>query len=561
MLTVKRAIGIRKRLIDYYGLALPDDPRLSGFPDDLDLIDEKDNAKLPDQPPEWQVKMLGDNPLRRAWSSLSEEQQAAHDRNVDDLKLRRYKQRTAIDEGFRRQEEAYLARERKIHEIEAARPDLAGLRPLPGKPDRLVQHPMFLGISDEALDALHASMTVVATTSKHEERTPIDSKVDDNPRTRETANNEKPEDEGMRADSKPADEHDGHSDGAGQTRSEKSEGAGNDSGGADSARAGDRAGKANSNQEGTRLVVTTLTDLLSREFPPREMILDPVIPTQGLVMLFAQRGVGKTHVALEIGYAVASGGPALRWSAPKPRRVLLVDGEMPAPTLQERLAKIVAASDRQPPADDYLRIITPDLQQGPMPDLSTPEGQAALEPFLDGVELLILDNLSCLCRTGIENEAESWLPVQEWALALRRRGKSVLFVHHAGKGGLQRGTSRREDVLDTVIALRRPEDYSPEHGAQFIVILEKARGVYGDEAKPFEARLEARDGAARWTMKDIEESSYEKVASYLNDGFSQKEIAEILGLHKGSVSRHARRAYSEGKAPPKRRKGKQEDEE
>ena len=62
----------------------------------------------------------------------------------------------------------------------------------------------------------------------------------------------------------------------------------------------------------------------------------------------------------------------------------------------------------------------------------------------------MVDSLSTLCRSGVENESESWLPVQEWALRLRRNGVSVLFVHHAGKSGKQRGTSRREDVLDTI---------------------------------------------------------------------------------------------------------------
>jgi hypothetical protein len=63
-------------------------------------------------------------------------------------------------------------------------------------------------------------------------------------------------------------------------------------------------------------------------------------------------------------------------------------------------------------------------------------------------------------------------------------------VHHAGANGRQRGTSRREDALDTVIALRRPEDYSPEQGARFEVHFEKLRNrVEGDGALPFEAKL------------------------------------------------------------------------
>jgi len=55
--------------------------------------------------------------------------------------------------------------------------------------------------------------------------------------------------------------------------------------------------------------------------------------------------------------------------------------------------------------------------------------------------------------------------------------------------GRQRGTSRREDSLDTVIALRRPADYSPEEGARFEVHIEKARSIVGEGASPFEAMV------------------------------------------------------------------------
>ena len=54
-----------------------------------------------------------------------------------------------------------------------------------------------------------------------------------------------------------------------------------------------------------------------------------------------------------------------------------------------------------------------------------------------------------------------------------------LSVHHANKNGMQRGTSKREDVLDTVIVLKRPADYTPEHGARFEVHFEKSRGFFG----------------------------------------------------------------------------------
>src|SRR5262249_3310327 len=218
------------------------------------------------------------------------------------------------------------------------------------------------------------------------------------------------------------------------------------------------------------------------DIPRREMLLANILPMKGLMMIYSRRGVGKTHMSVGIAVAAASGGTFLRWSAPAPRRVLLIDGEMPLVTLQERLAAAVAASNKEPPDASYLRLIAADYQEDGIPDLSTAEGIEAIEPFIaDGVDLVILDNLSTLCRSGKENESESWGPVQEWLLALRRRGISVVIIHHAGKNGAQRGTSKREDVLDTVINLVHPDDYQPDQGARFEIHFEKLRGFVGDD--------------------------------------------------------------------------------
>src|SRR5436190_3632773 len=42
-----------------------------------------------------------------------------------------------------------------------------------------------------------------------------------------------------------------------------------------------------------KLVALNVVEFLSREIPPREMLLAPILPTQGLVMLYSWRGVGK----------------------------------------------------------------------------------------------------------------------------------------------------------------------------------------------------------------------------------------------------------------------------
>jgi putative DNA primase/helicase len=287
-----------------------------------------------------------------------------------------------------------------------------------------------------------------------------------------------------------------------------------------------------------RLRPLDLKRFLALSIKPREMLLDPILPEKGLAMLYAARGTGKTHVALGIVFAVATGAKFLRWQAPKPRRVLLIDGEMPGAALQERLASIVAGSPDIGFDPANIKILAGDLvEAGGIGNLASPDVQDELDQWLDGIDLLVLDNLSSLTAVIRDNDAESWGPLQEWLLRLRRRGISVLIVHHAGKGGQQRGTSRREDVLDTSISLRRPADYSPTEGAKFEVHLEKARGVHGDAAKPFEAKLEIRDGVAVWSTLELDDANRARVEALLDDGLSVRDIADETGISKSSVAR------------------------
>lgn len=300
-----------------------------------------------------------------------------------------------------------------------------------------------------------------------------------------------------------------------------------------------------------------LIEFLALKIPPREMMLAPVIPTQGLTMLYAPRGIGKTFVALGIGLAVARGAKLFEWSAPAPREVLFVDGEMPAATMQERLRSMVSAGSPEP---GFFKIVSADLRRDGLPDLASEEGQAAIDALAHEGSLLILDNLSSLVR-GKENDADAWQAVQDWLLRLRRRRVSVLLVHHAGKSGEQRGTSRREDVLDTIISLRRPADYLPSQGARFEVHIEKARGVTGEQLDPFEARMEIGQEGLIWTCEPLDDVNYERVIELSKLKMAHRDIADELKLSKSKVSRLQQRAIAEGRipAPKKGRPAKDED--
>lgn len=293
------------------------------------------------------------------------------------------------------------------------------------------------------------------------------------------------------------------------------------------------------------LRVVTVAELLSLDIPPREMMLAPWLPDQGLAMLYGPRGAGKTYLLLAIALAIAAGGELLAWRAPRPRRVLYLDGEMPAITMRERLARLIRGGGIEAPAD-HLRIVTPDLQTGPMPDLGTCAGRAVLDAHVAGADLVIVDSISTL-TSAAESEADEWLPLQRWVLDLRRAGRSVLLSHHAGKGGQQRGTSRREDVLDTVLALRRPADYRPEQGARAELVVEKGRGIHGDDARTVEMAL-ADDGSGglRWTCRTTDDAITERVAAMVREGLSHRLIAAELHCGVATVSRHRRLAAAAG---------------
>lgn len=310
-----------------------------------------------------------------------------------------------------------------------------------------------------------------------------------------------------------------------------------------------KASTSDPDGSGQPLVIVGIHELLTIKLPTRKTLLAPWLLSQSLSMVYAWRGVGKTHVALGIAYAVSSAGKFLNWEANDAHKVLYIDGEMPGAALQNRLASIVTANDKEP-EPGFLSIITPDLQHGFMPDLATYEGQEEIDAAVEstGAELIIIDNLSCLVRRGgRENDAESWNMVSEWGLSMRAQGKSVLFIHHAGKGGQQRGTSKREDLLDTVISLKRPPDYCPTDGAVFEVHYEKARNLSGDETSPFEAKLtQDQHGGQVWTWRPLEESTLDRVVELANEGLSQRDIANELGINQSSVSRAYRKAESLG---------------
>ncbi|MET0154666.1 MAG: AAA family ATPase [Rickettsiales bacterium] len=58
-------------------------------------------------------------------------------------------------------------------------------------------------------------------------------------------------------------------------------------------------------------------DFMAKKFPARKTLLSPFLPEKGLAMLYADKGLGKTYVALSAALCIATGGDMFggKWKA------------------------------------------------------------------------------------------------------------------------------------------------------------------------------------------------------------------------------------------------------
>lgn len=288
--------------------------------------------------------------------------------------------------------------------------------------------------------------------------------------------------------------------------------------------------------------VVTAAQLQAEEADQREPIVDPFLLTSSLNMLFAPRGVGKTFLSLAIGISVAEGIPFLSYEVASPRRVLFVDGEMPLSDLKMRVGMMAPN-----PPDNFAIIPSERLFRDGVPiNLHSGEDQDRIFALLDDLgiqnrrpDLIIFDNLSSLSGGVNENDNSELDNLLRFLMALRHRGYAILLVHHAGKGGDQRGASRREDLLDTVMALYRPDEVdAPREGAHAILKFTKVRGrrPVPDE---LEIWLMENEGQLEWAFQ--RPKSKNPAMAALRAIFEQKleqqkDLCSLLDVTAGRVS-------------------------
>ena len=208
----------------------------------------------------------------------------------------------------------------------------------------------------------------------------------------------------------------------------------------------------------------SLGALLDMRIADREHLVLPWLRQKESAMIYAAPGVGKSFFAMSLALAVAGGGKALgKWDAPKARRVMYIDGEMPIDDIQGRVkALLPSAGGDFEAACRNLHIEARQHQPAGrvFVDLTDERSREALlyQAKMGGVELLILDNLSTLATVDDENSASEFNDVVKFLLRMKQEGIACVLVHHSNKaGGSYRGSSKLATTFEVILRLEEGE--------------------------------------------------------------------------------------------------------
>lgn len=203
--------------------------------------------------------------------------------------------------------------------------------------------------------------------------------------------------------------------------------------------------------------------------PPKRWILENVIGDQDFVLLYGESGHGKTHVALDMAFALSrghqfAGAFGCHGGA---RAVAYATGEGLG-GLAGRLRTVAAYYNQR---DANIRILTD------VPQLFDGAPETTVRGFVDywraqgrPLDVLILDTLHNATAGGDENSAQDASVVQRSLRYLRDElSCAVVLVHHANKSGsAERGSSALRAAMDTVLR-------SQKNNSQYTLSCEKLK--------------------------------------------------------------------------------------
>ncbi|OGZ65187.1 MAG: hypothetical protein A3C50_03000 [Candidatus Staskawiczbacteria bacterium RIFCSPHIGHO2_02_FULL_43_16] len=167
------------------------------------------------------------------------------------------------------------------------------------------------------------------------------------------------------------------------------------------------------------------TDLLAMNIPPITWHIESLFEKSTLNMIAAPSHQYKSMLVLRMALSVAHGFPLFNHFETLKSNVLIVSEEDGMPLLKHRYEMLL--QDGEKPGGIYFII-----QSGKKINEKWAE-EILKYTTANNIQFVILDSLRAL-HTKKENDSDEMQSVMDVLLSLARKGLTVLFVHHNGKG-------------------------------------------------------------------------------------------------------------------------------
>lgn len=282
----------------------------------------------------------------------------------------------------------------------------------------------------------------------------------------------------------------------------------------------------------------------TRDIPDPDRILGDILTTTVRAFFVGRTGLGKTLLGLALAAAAASGTAFLGWAGHTPKRVLYLDGEMPAELIKPRAIDALRRLRGAEIPENHLLIfgrdveeearrIAPDLP--PFAPLNTPEGAKFLCMLIDmvgGCDLLVLDNVMSLLA-GDQKDETVFSGALDLITHLTKHRIGQIWLDHTGHNSdRQYGSSTKAWRFDLVgIMAPLPEEQQTEDGGTgFTLSFDhpgKARRRTPDNWREFAAkRVKLENDEWRWEPINSQEKKAQDSVARLKP--STREALECL---------------------------------
>lgn len=274
---------------------------------------------------------------------------------------------------------------------------------------------------------------------------------------------------------------------------------------------------------------STIRELLEKQFPPQEWIVDKIIPEDAVVLISAQPASFKTWLMLEISRDVAEGKSLLNQFPAEQSPVLILDEE---------------SGERQ--LNSHFKILGVD--SGLPIYYSSLNGKILDEGYANGiidfcnenaVKLVIFDSLTRFHNSD-ENDSSAMSKVMSYFTQLKKAGITSLIIHHTRKPNTKNPFSLRNtatDIRGSSDILAACDVHIGVFRKDNTITVVQTKNRFNEELMPFTASFcKVDDQHSEWKFgkfgktneaqkAELEEQIYQIIEA--NQGINQKQIVAL----------------------------------